>query len=86
MTKEHEMKNNLCKYVKDLAISDLFILTLYLEDLSKPELPDAATLVCEKCKEVYGDCMNEIDDTSWIDLCEKRFCEYCKTECGDTTI
>ena len=43
MTKEHEMKNNLCKYVKDLAISDLFILTLYLEDLSKPKLPDAAT-------------------------------------------
>ena len=32
MTKEHEMKNNLCKYVKDLAISDLFILTLYLEE------------------------------------------------------
>ena len=53
MTREQEIKNNLCEYINNLTTKELFNITSHFEDILNPKIPDAATLRCEKCKQIY---------------------------------
>ena len=80
MTREQEIKNNLCEYINNLTTKELFNITSHFEDILNPKIPDAATLRCEKCKQIYGECKDENHESHVMNECMRRFIDYCKTE------
>ncbi len=80
MTKEQEIKNNLCNYINNLNTHELFIVTSKLEEFDEPKIPDSATFTCDACKNIFGECNIE-DDICGVSKCEKRFVEYCNKNC-----